>query len=100
MQKKDGCVATFMPRFDGPFECTAAFPETSTSTLCLPDSSKIHKTFHSFLLQLCLKNDDELLPSQALERPGPIITEDNETEYYIDKIIDEQTCRHGKQYLI
>ena len=91
MQKKDGCVAKFMPRFDGPFKVTTAFLETSTYTLCLPDSSKIHKTFHSSPLQPCHENNNELFPSQALERPGPIITEDRETEYYINNIIDEQT---------
>ena len=42
MQKKDGRVAKFMPKFDGPFEVTTAFPETSMYTLQLPDSSNIH----------------------------------------------------------
>jgi hypothetical protein len=89
MQKKDGRVAKFMPRFDKPFEVTTAFPEASTYTLRLPEPSKIYKTFHTSLLRPCLENDDELFPSQALERPGPIIMEDGETEYYIDKIIDK-----------
>jgi hypothetical protein len=42
MQKKDGHVARFMPRFDGPFEVTTAFPEAFTYTLRLPDSSRSH----------------------------------------------------------
>lgn len=100
MQKKDGRVAKFMPRFDGPFEVTTAFPESSTYTLHLPDSSKIHRTFHSSLLRPCIENDNELFPSRTLERPGPIVTEDGEAEYYIDQIIDERTRGRGKQFLV
>jgi hypothetical protein len=100
MQKKDGRVAKFMPRFDGPFEVTTAFPEASTYTLHLPDSSRTHRTFHSSLLRPHIENNDELFPSRALERPGPIVTEDGEVEYYIDEIIDERTCGRGKQYLV
>ncbi|KAF8240283.1 hypothetical protein L208DRAFT_1083189, partial [Tricholoma matsutake] len=85
MQKKDGHMAKFMPRFNSPFKVTMAFPEAST----LLNSSKIHQTFHFSLLQPCLENDDKLFPSQALERPGPIMTANGETKYYIDEIIDE-----------
>jgi hypothetical protein len=30
MQKKDGCVAKFMPWWDGPFEITHAYPKSSS----------------------------------------------------------------------
>jgi hypothetical protein len=96
MQKKDGRVAKFMLRFDRPFEVMTAFPEASTYTLHLPDSSRTHQTFHSSLLRPHIENNDELFPSRALERLGPIVTEDGEVEYYIDEIIDEQTHGQGK----
>ena len=50
MQKKDGCIVKFMPRFDGPFKITTAFPETSMYTLCLPDSSNIHRKWGNGIL--------------------------------------------------
>ena len=100
MKKKDSHIAKFMPRFDGPFKITTVFPEMSTYTLHLPDSSNIHRNFHSSLLWPCLENDDELFPSWALERPGPIVTENRETEYYINKIINKRTHGCGKQYLV
>jgi hypothetical protein len=56
--------------------------------------------FHSSLLRPCIENDNELFPSRALERPGPIVTEDGEAEYYINQIIDERTHSHGKQFLV
>jgi len=42
MQKKNGCVAKFMPQFNGPFKVTKVYPDTSTYTLHLPDSSKLY----------------------------------------------------------
>ena len=100
MQKKDGHVAKFMPCFNGLFKVTSAFPKSSTYMLWLPESSKILWTFHSSLLQPHFENDNELFPSQALDSPGPIMTEDGEVEYYIDKIINEWTRSWSKQYLV
>ena len=91
MQAKDGRMAKFMPRFDGPFEVTHAYPESSTYTLLLPEATKIHRTFHSSLLQPFLENDPQLFSSRTLECPRPIVTADREIEYFIDKIINERT---------
>lgn len=100
MQAKDGHVAKFMPRFDGPFKVLKAYPHSSTYTLHLPEYSKIHRTFHSSLLHTCVENDPELFPSRTLEKPGPIITANGEIEYFIDKIINQCTRGRGKQYLV
>ncbi|GLB33342.1 putative retrotransposable element tf2 155 kda protein type 1-like [Lyophyllum shimeji] len=35
-----------------------------------------------------------------LSMPGPIVTEDGEEEFFIDKIVDERNRERGKQYLI
>ena len=100
MQAKDGRVAKFMPRFDGPFEVLKAYPESSTYTLHLPEYSRIHRTFHSSLLRPYIENDPELFPGRTLERPGPIVTAEGEIEYFIDNIIDQRTRGRGKQYLV
>ncbi|RDB19549.1 hypothetical protein Hypma_013368 [Hypsizygus marmoreus] len=47
IQAKDGRVAKFMPRFDGPYTVLKAFPESSLYTLALPENSHIHPSFHS-----------------------------------------------------
>lgn len=83
MRAKDGRVAKFMPRFDGPYNVLEAHPDTSTYRLLLPPS-----------------NNPELFPNRELERPGPIVTEDGVTEYFIDKILDERSRGRGKQYLV
>ena len=100
MQVKDGCAAKFMPRFDGPFKVTKAFPESSTYTLHLPEVTKIYQTFHSSLLHSYIENDNILFPSHKFDQLGPVVTMEGETEYFIDKIIDECTCRCGKQFLV
>lgn len=100
MQAKDGWVAKFMPRYDGPFKVLKAYPDSSTYTLHLPKYSKIHWTFHSSLLRPHIENDPELFPGRTLERPGPIVTTEGEMEYFIDKIIDQRTRGRGKQYLV
>ena len=43
---KDGCVAKFMLRFDGPYEITQAFLESSSYKLLLPSPSKSFSIFH------------------------------------------------------
>jgi hypothetical protein len=100
MQVKDSRAAKFMPRFDGPFEVTKAFPESSTYTLHLPEATKIYQTFHSSLLRPYIENDNILFPSCKFDRP---VTAEGETEYFINcnlKIIDECTHRRGKQFLV
>jgi len=100
MQAKDGHVAKFMPRFDGPFKILKAYPDLSTYTLHLPDYSKIHQTFRSSLLCTYVENDPELFSLRTLKRLGPIVTADGEIEYFIDKIINQQTRGRRKQYLV
>lgn len=43
---QDGKVAKFMLHFDGPFEITKVYPESSLYHLHLPASSKIFPVFH------------------------------------------------------
>lgn len=100
MQAKDGRVAKFMPRFDGPFKIVKAFLDSSTYTLQLPEQSKIHCTFHSLLLHTYLENDPLLFLSQTLEKLGPIVTTDDKIEYFIEKIIDQHTRGHREQFLV
>jgi hypothetical protein len=100
MQAKDGRVAKFMPRFDGPFEIVKAFPDSSTYTLRMPEHTKIHRTFHSSLLRAFIDNDSTLFPSRTPEMPGPIVTADGEIEYFVERIIDQRTRGRGKQFLV
>lgn len=100
MRARDGRVAKFMPRFDGPYEVIKAHPDSSLYTLRLPESSKIHPSFHSSQLREFIPNDDSLFPSRTHAKPGPIITEDGSEEYFIDKILDERPRGRGRQYLV
>ncbi|RDB15414.1 Transposon Ty3-G Gag-Pol polyprotein [Hypsizygus marmoreus] len=100
MQAKDGRVAKFMPRFDGPFSITKAFPNSSLYTLALPENSKIHPTFHSSQLRPFVENDDTMFPHRILPRPGPIVTNSGSTEYFIERILDERKRGRGKQFLV
>ncbi|RDB23650.1 Transposon Tf2-9 polyprotein [Hypsizygus marmoreus] len=100
MQSKDGRVAKFMPRFDGPFTIIKAFPDSSLYTLSLPENSKIHPSFHSSQLRPFIENDNSMFPHRILPRPGPIVTEDGSTEYFIDHILDERKRGRGKQFLV
>ncbi len=88
MQKGSGRVAKFMPHYDGPFEITRAHPETSSYTLSLPTSSRIHPTFHASQLKAFVPNDDITFPSQQRTNPTPILV-NGELEQVVEKIIDE-----------
>ncbi|RDB24931.1 hypothetical protein Hypma_007676 [Hypsizygus marmoreus] len=100
MQKKDGRVTKFMPRFDGPYTIAKAHPATSSYTLDLPESSSIFPTFHASQLQPFHPNDNILFPHRQHDQPGPIITPDGEEEYFVDSIVDEQKRGRSWQYLV
>ncbi|EEB95549.1 hypothetical protein MPER_05463, partial [Moniliophthora perniciosa FA553] len=73
LQKRNDCVAKFIPRFDGPYIVEKAHPELSTYTLIIPNAHKNScLTFHSSHLKPWTPNDDELFPQRTHQRPGPI----------------------------
>jgi len=100
MQKHSGRVVKFMPRFDGPFLVTRTNPNKSSYTLNLPNEPERFPTFHTPLLRKFVPNNDELFPSRKLSQPGPVITEDSEEEWLIDRIIDERARGRGRQFLV
>ena len=100
MQRGDHRVAKFMVRYDGPYLVTAAHPSTSTYTLDLPSTMRIHPTFHSSLLKPFVPNDDALFPERAHPRPGPIVTEDGQEEHFVERILDHRRVGRGHQFLI
>jgi RNase H-like domain found in reverse transcriptase/Reverse transcriptase (RNA-dependent DNA polymerase)/Integrase zinc binding domain len=67
MQKGKTRVAKFMPRFDGPYKILTAFPEKSSYTLQLPNSSCTFPGFHASQLKPYHENDASLFP----EREAP-----------------------------
>ena len=89
-----------MPRFDGPFLVTKANPAKSSYTLDLPNKPNRFPTFHSSLLWPYVSNDNDLFPSHKLAQPGPVITEEGEQEWLIDRIVDECTRGQGWQFLV
>jgi hypothetical protein len=100
LQKDSKRVAKFMPRFDGPFIITKAFPDKSVYTLDLPNEPNCFPTFHTSLLRKFIPNNNELFPSRTLPRPGPVITPDGEEEWLIDQIVDQRVHGKGHQYLV
>lgn len=99
VHRGSGRAAKFMPRFDGPFFITKAYPKSSSYTLDLPLTSSIHPTFHVSLLQPFIPNDDLKFPNRMRPNPEPVLV-DGEFEHEIEKIIDERKRGHSKQYLV
>jgi hypothetical protein len=100
MQKRDGRVAKFMPRWDGPYEIIEAFPEASDYKLRMPNSSRLCTRFHSSQLRPNVENDESLFPGRVRRPPQPVVTEEGQVEWYIDKILDERPRGRGRQYLV
>jgi hypothetical protein len=63
IQAKSSRSVKFMPRFDGPYTVTHAFPSKSCYMLDLPNEPNRFPTFHSSLLQPYIPNDPGLFPS-------------------------------------
>lgn len=96
----DGCIAKFMPRFDGPYKVTRAFPERWTYTLLMPNSPGIFPMFHASQLRAFTPNDPDLFPSRELERPDAVQTDEGDEEWFVEKIIDEKHGQSGREYLV
>ncbi|KAJ3567661.1 hypothetical protein NP233_g6221 [Leucocoprinus birnbaumii] len=95
-----GCVAKFMPHFDGPFEVIKAHPEMLSYTLQLPACSRIHPTFHVSQLKHFSPNNPLLFPDRVNEEPGLILTDDGNWEHVVDRILDERKRCGKSQYLV
>ena len=96
-----GRVTKFFPRHDGPYEVTAAYPQTSTYKLGIPDAApNMCLTFHASQLKRYVPNKVDLFPDRELERPGPVTTSSGEKEHVIDRIVDERKRGRGYQYLV
>src|ERR1700723_1695898 len=89
-----------MPRSDGPYTITNAFPDKSEYTLKLPNNPNTFPGFHTHLLKWNIPNDPFLFPDREPTRPRPIVTEDGTEEWYIDKIVDAHQQGFGIQYLV
>ena len=62
-------VAKFMPRNDGPYTITHAFPEHSEYTLKLPNNPTTFPSFHAHLLKRHIANDPLLFPDREPSQP-------------------------------
>lgn len=100
LQKDDHHVAKFMPRYDGPYTITKAFPEKSVYTIDMPNTPDLYPTFHARLLTKHHPNDISLFPGWTRKHPGTIITADGEFEWWIESIIDKRKRGRGYQYLV
>lgn len=99
MHAGENRVAKFMPRFDGPYKIVGANPARSSYTLDLPNAPNTFPVFHSSLLRRFVPNDADLFPSRELERPEPVLV-DEEEEWFVERIIDERKGRSGMEYLV
>jgi len=89
-----------MPCFDGPYTIIDIDEQHSTVTLDLPNSPNIYPTFHTLEVLPFVESDLLLFPSQKFLEPVPIVTEDGEEEFFIEKILDARRRGRGYQYLI
>lgn len=100
LQKDNGCVAKFMPHYDGPYTVTHPFPKKSVYTLNMPNSPELHATFHTTLLSKYMENNPDLFLGCVRQHLGTIVMEDGEVKWWVDQIVDEWKHRLGYQYLV
>ncbi|BGP27311.1 hypothetical protein JCM10295v2_006278 [Rhodotorula toruloides] len=69
----DSVSSSFILKYIGPYEITAASPSTSTYTLALPPHLRIHSTFHASKLRPHYPNDDKRFPARSFAQPPPVV---------------------------
>jgi len=85
-----------LPRYLGPYTITKKVSDVAF-TLDLPATMGIHPTFHVSKL-LPARDKDEF--GRKVEPPPPLIFEDGEEEYFVEKIIDRRPCGRGYRYYV
>ena len=75
VQKGQNHVTKFMPRFNGPYTITDAFPLCPVYTIDMPNSPDLYCHFHIALLKPFIPNDKVLFPSHVHLHPDTVITE-------------------------
>ena len=93
-------VATFFPRYDGPYNIIDAHAATSNYTLELPNNPNTYPTYHTFELKNFVPNDPILFPGHELSQPMPILTPDGLEEFLVEEILDSRRHGRGWQYLV
>ena len=86
----------FNPKYIGPYKIAAEISKTAYK-LELPTNLKIHPVFHVSLLKP-YKESDEF--EREIRPPPVFITEDNQEEYEVEKILDKRIIRKKPQYLV
>jgi hypothetical protein len=66
----------------------------------LPETMKIHPVFHCSLLKPHESNDEELFPNRIEPAPPPVVADDGELEWEVEKILAKRTYRRQLQYLV
>lgn len=79
----------------GPYSIKRVMP--GACELDLPQSMKIHSTFHTSLLRPVA---DDPLPGQIPLPPPPVMTEDEDDEWELDDILDSRRYRGRLQYKV
>jgi hypothetical protein len=88
-------AAKLLPRFIGPYRISRKVSRV-VYELDLPDTMKIHRTFHVSKLRKYEFNDNSMFPGRSIDvRPEPVI-EDGEEKYEIDRIIRKRERRYGR----
>ena len=81
----------------GPFEIERVLSST-VYKLKLPEEMQVHPVFHTNLLQPA---PEDPFPGQYVEPRPPVVAEDGELEWYVDRILDSrQRKRQELQYLV
>ena len=81
----------------GPFEILELVGK-GAARLDLPDHYKMHKTVSHRHLTLATEDNDEF--ERQPPRPPPIIEDDNEPEYEVERVIDKRKSGRRTEYLV
>ena len=93
-------MAKLFPCWDGLYQVTKAFPESSSHILDMQNMQNTCLSYHTSKLKCHIPNNDHLFSSWVHPEPGPILTEDGLEEHQIKSILDSKWQGHGWKYLI
>lgn len=87
------------PKYSGPYKVLELIGKNALR-VDLPATTRQHNVINISKIKRYTPNDDELFPARALTRPAPVVDEQQQERYEVERIVGARTRYRRREYLV